>query len=205
MRQYKKVIGNRKIVANCEEFLSAQAEWLLELIKETNGSNQIYNGMKIQVGWTIFTLIEQNKLLEILAPNYDTNPFTETSKDLSVSLSVQLSQNHVLQKLNLDGEASLFQDKIIMPKGAIDFERVYLERSKNYNEGDSGWYLGPVEGEDENPELVAYYIYQLLNLRPSLLKALAIPRGYIVVFDNDNIEAVLDENDNNIWLEVHES
>lgn len=200
MIQSTKVISGRKFVANCEEFLSPQVEWLLELFKEIEADQgQITPGMKIQIGWTIYTVIDRDGVFEIVAPNYKTNPFSDMSEDLSVSLSVQLAQNHILNKLNIDGEASLFQDKIVVAKGAIDLEKVYLERSKNYIIGDSGWYLGPVEESNEDSELEAYYIYQLLNLRPSLLKALAIPRGYIVVFEKEEIEAVLDEDDNSIW------
>ncbi|WP_420802087.1 immunity protein Imm33 domain-containing protein, partial [Tumebacillus flagellatus] len=83
--------------------------------------------------------------MKLVAPNYETNPFTEVTDDLTLSLSVQLAQNHVLTKLSVDGETSLFQDKIIAAKGAIDLERVYLERSTHQTEGDSGWYLGPVD------------------------------------------------------------
>ncbi|WP_127534409.1 immunity protein Imm33 domain-containing protein [Paenibacillus kobensis] len=200
MIQSAKVISGRKFVANCEEFLSPQVEWLLELFKEIEADQgQITSGMKIQIGWTIYTVIDRDGVFEIVAPNYKTNPFSDMSEDLSVSLSVQLAQNHILHKLKIDGEASLFQDKIVVAKGAIDLEKVYLERSKNSTNGDSGWYLGPVEDSNEDSELEAYYIYQLLNLRPSLLKALAIPSGHIVVFEKDEIEAVLDEDDNNIW------
>ncbi|MFF2484314.1 hypothetical protein [Paenibacillus sp. NPDC058071] len=200
MIQSTKVINGRKFVANCVEYLSPQAEWLLELFKQIEADRgQIIPGMKIQIGWTIYTVIDRNGVLEIAAPDYKTNPFSDVSEDLSVSLSVQLAQNHIVNKLNIDGEAALFQDKIIVAKGAFNLEKVYLERSKNYTNGDSGWYLGPIEKSNEHAELEAYYIYELLTLRPSLLKALAIPRGYIVVFEKDEIEAVLDENDNSVW------
>lgn len=199
--QNSKVIGDRTFVVKCEESLSLQAEWLLELIKEIEESSRIKNGMRIQAGWTIFTTIERNDCIEIVAPNYDTDPFNETSEDLTVSLSVQLRQNQLLKELNLDGEESLFQDKIIVVKGAIDLEKIYLERSQSVTKGDSGWYLGPVEESDDEIELEAIYIYQLVKLRPDLLKALAIPRGYIVVFDKDRIEAILDDDDNDIYKE----
>ncbi len=42
-------------------------------------------------------------------------------------------------------------------------------------------------------------MHQLLKLRPSLLQALAIPRGYLVVFTGDEIEAILNEEDIDIW------
>lgn len=202
MIQTTRVIGDRTFVITSEEFLVSQAEWLLELIEGIERNRRIDDGMKIQVGWAILSVREQNGVVKIVAPDFDTNPFTETAEDLSVFLSVQLSQNHVLRKLSMEGEASLFQDKIVVAKGAMDVDRIYLERSMDQSEGDSGWYLGTVDGDYESPEIEAYYIFQLLKIRPSILKALAVPRGYLVVFDKENIEAIVDENDRNIWGEA---
>jgi hypothetical protein len=49
-----------------------------------------------------------------------------------------------------------------------------------------------VEGADQ-PELEAFCMHELLHRRPSLLRALALPAGFLVVFNGDQIEAVLDK------------
>ncbi|MNJ49366.1 hypothetical protein D3C77_445900 [compost metagenome] len=154
--------------------------------------------MRIQAGWTVYTVVECDGAVEIAAPDYNADPFNTITKDLSTSISVQLAQNHILKTYGIDGDFCLFQDKIVVAKGVFDEKKVYLERSTHRADGDSGWYLGPVNKNNENTELEAYYIYQLLSLRPSLLKALAVARGYLVVFEGEEIEAVLDENNNRI-------
>ena len=43
-----------------------------------------------------------------------------------------------------------------------------------------------------------FYAYQLLNIRPSVLKALMLPYDYIVVIDGDDIIELLNEKDESI-------
>ncbi|MED1785773.1 hypothetical protein P4V43_28565 [Brevibacillus fortis] len=202
--QRSKQIHNRTFVVTCKEFLVKQADFLLDLFADVEDEiGPIKNGAKIQVGWTILLVFERDGYMEIVAPDYDTNPFTETTSDLSVSLVVQMAQNNCLQTVRAEGESVLFQDKIVVAKGALEQEHVYLQRAEDVRKGDSGWYLGPVEGEVDSDQLESYYVYQLVQLRPSLLQVLALPRGYIVVFQGDQIEAVLDEHDENVWPTLH--
>jgi len=203
MIQKSRIIGNRKFNVKCDKSVELQADWLLGLLEEIEKQNgYLKNGCKIQIGWTIITIKECNNEVTVLAPDYDTDPFVNMSDDLTISLLIQLSQNYCLNRLQLEGEAALFRDKIVVAKGSILSKSVYLERSKEVVAGDSGWYLGFVEESEQPQELEAYYVYQLLKLRPSLLQALALPRGYLVVFNGDEIEAVLNEEDVDIWQET---
>lgn len=113
---------------------------------------------------------------------------------------VQLEQNDVLHRLGVEGEAASFSDKVVAAKGILDHPRVYLERTRNPPKGDSGWYIGPVEGGQEKLELEAFRVYELLARRPSLLRALGLPSGYLVVFHGDDIDAVLNEDDVDLWV-----
>jgi hypothetical protein len=78
---------------------------------------------------------------------------------------------------------------------------VYAQRQAP-KEGDSGWYIGPVDdpgGPPDSDELETRHLFQFLGARPSLLDIVALPEGYIVVFDGETIEAVLDPDDQNVW------
>lgn len=79
----------------------------------------------------------------------------------------------------------LFQDKIVCTKGVLLLDNIYLERSKEYEKGDSGWYIGPVDESIATNELEAYYAYQLLKIRPSIIKTIALPNDYMDVLDKD--------------------
>ncbi|OWR29168.1 hypothetical protein CDO73_16020 [Saccharibacillus sp. O23] len=196
-----KEIGGRVFSLKCEEALDKQGEFLLNLFRDTEErAGRLEDGMKIQVGWSILFVHEpENGRVEILAPDYASNPFARTTDDLSATLSVQLAQNHILKLTGADGETSLFQDTLIASERAFESERIYLERTEGRGDGISGWYLGPAEGQVEQEELRKYYVFQLLTLRPGVLKVLALPKGYVAVLQGDEIEAVLDAEDRRVW------
>lgn len=196
-----KEIGSRTFSLKCEESLELQGDFLLNLFETTEAdAGFLEDGMKIQVGWSILFIHEKGEgQVQILAPDYATDPFSRTTDDLSATLSVQLAQNHVLKQSGTAGETCLFQDTLIASEKALNAERVYLERTDHRQDGRSGWYLGPAEGQVEQEELRLYYIFQLFNLRPGILKVLALPKGCVTVLDGDEVEAVLDAEDRNIW------
>jgi hypothetical protein len=76
-----------------------------------------------------------------------------------------------------------------------------LQRSKA-KDGDSGWYIGFVDSDNTKAPLEAIYAYQLIRQRSSILQVLALPPDYLVVFNHDRIEAILDPNDRNVWPEA---
>ena len=47
--------------------------------------------------------------------------------------------------------------------------------------------------------LEARWVFQLLAERHRLLDMMSLPPGFVVVWDGDVIEAVLDPDDNNLW------
>ncbi len=187
-------IGVKLFRVNSEEYLREQAEALLEIIGNIE-SSKLKDKFKVQVGWSIFTIVEGSEGFNVVAPDYSRNPFSESTDDLTISLWIQLEQGTLLNKLKLEGEMISFQDKIVCTKGVLSLDNIYLERSKEHEKGDSGWYIGPVDESIATDELEAYYAYQLLKIRPSIIKTLALPSGYMAVLDKDELKAVLDEND----------
>lgn len=197
-----KKIGSRTFSLKCDELLERQGEFLLNLFANTEEkAGFLENGMKIQVGWSILFVHETDgENVEILAPDYASNPFERTTDDLTETLSVQLEQNDVVKLSAAEGEATLFQDTFISSEQALESERIYLERTEHRTDGSSGWYLGPAESEQvDQAELRRYYVFQLLTRRPGVLKALALPKGYVVVLNGEDVEAVLDTEDRNVW------
>ncbi|CAM3287117.1 MULTISPECIES: immunity protein Imm33 domain-containing protein [Saccharibacillus] len=197
-----RTIGSRVFSVKCDQALEAQGEFLLDLFADTEAkAGFLQDGMKIQVGWSILFVHErEDSNVTILAPDYASNPFERTTDDLTETLTVQLEQNYVLKLTGAQGEATLFQDTLISSEQALDAERVYLERTEHRSEGVSGWYLGPAQGgQVDAGELRRYYVFQLLSRRPGVLKTLALPKGYVAVLHGEDVEAVLDAEDRNVW------
>ncbi|URZ04653.1 immunity protein Imm33 domain-containing protein [Clostridium felsineum] len=110
----------------------------------------------------------------------------------------------MLNKLRLDGEKISFQDKVVCAKEVLSVDSIYMERTSERENGDSGWYIEPVDESIANDKLEAYYAYQLLKIRPSIIKTLALPSGYMAVFEKDELKAVLNEKDIDLLKKYNE-
>ncbi len=189
----------KKLTVKCDESLLPQAEALLKTIKqiaEKNGG--LKNDEAVRVGWTVFTIKDNGGGLSIYEPDFKNNPL-ELNEDITQSLSVLVRQDLLLSRLGVQGQPVLYSEKVVCAKGVLDEEKIYLERSENIEKGDSGWYIGSVDDKDGEPELEAISVYQLLQRRPAVLSAFSLPPKFLTVFIGDKIDAVLNEQNQNIW------
>jgi hypothetical protein len=198
MKKFEKVILGKTIIATAEKELEPQIENLFVILEQVE-SNKLIDGFSIQVGWSVYYLHEKETGKFILmTPDYSKNPFEDISEDLTLALWVQLEQGHFLRKINIDGLSIKFSDKILLTKGVLELEKIYLQRTGDVERGDSGWYIGPVEDYDTT-ELYSLYAYQLLKIKPEIVQVLALPNDFVVVFEGSEIKAVLNENDEDVF------
>lgn len=195
---FEKSIGDKSIVIKAEKELHMQVENVFLILSKLE-NEKLIDDFSIQIGWSVFFLSKRNDKYYMLAPDYNKNPFKDTTDDLTLALWVQLEQVHCLRKLDINGETIKFSDKVVIAKNILQVDNIYLQRTSDCEEGDSGWYIGPVNESDDTDDLEAFYAYQLLKIRPSLIQTLALPYEYMVIFEKDEIKAVLNENDEEIW------
>lgn len=202
LKVYSRVINNILVSFKCSEDLSSHAEFLFDIISgEQDNKNILIDNFKIQIGWTFYIFKENENEFMILSPDYKSNPFKDTTEDLTVSLFVQAQQFALIRKMNVECEEVSFQDTLMVLKQAINAELVYIERKEHTREKDSGWYLGLVNDEDNSHAIEDYqciYVFQLLKYKPQLLQLLFLPVGYLVVINGDTIEEVIDKDDKRI-------
>lgn len=194
-------ISGKTFKISFSEGLVAQADWLLNLLRRTEevrGIGFLKENVRLQVGWSILTIVRRGQEYVVCEPDFANNPFDATREDTTCSLSVQAEQNDLLNRLGIEGMPVSFQDKVVLSKDCLRQRSVYLERKTSAN-GDSGWYIGPKDSDAASDEYEAVFVYQLLTLRPALLKALALPTGYLAVFEGNEIEAVLNDHDEQVW------
>ncbi|CAM4030811.1 hypothetical protein HCA64_06495 [Listeria booriae] len=199
MKQFKRSINGKSVAVKAEAKLKPQVDLLYKFLSNIETSN-IIDGYSIQIGWAVYFIRGAGDSFQLTVPNFSTNPFEDETTDLTVALWIQLQQSHFLRKVNVDGETIKFSDKVVVAKNILQKSDIYLQRSDGQEKGDSGWYSGAVNEVDDTDELEAFYAYQLLKIRPELIKVLALPFEYMVIFNNDEIKAVLDAEDNDIWL-----
>jgi hypothetical protein len=102
--------------------------------------------------------------------------------------------------LQLEPALPGWDDKVVLIAGCLAEAQVFLERVKTPAAGDSGWFIGLVEPElGAPPRYEALPLSALIELRPPLLAACALPPGYLAVFSHDELVAVLDAAGTDLW------
>ena len=191
----KREINGKTFIGSCKEEYLEILNSFLEIIKDIN-INEIKNDYKIQFGFSMYSLFEENNCFHIMAPAYFNSPLVNKTKDLSLSFQILQVQVQFLKFLDLGGENIFFQDKIVFSEGILDKKDFYMERSES-PKGDTGWFIGFLEKNNE--DLKAILAYELLELKPDIIMALGLPSGYLVVFKNNKIDAILDSSDKYIY------
>src|SRR5580765_6896940 len=201
MSQFRLQAGSMTLIANCADELQQQASWLLAAIKKLHEQGMpLDDGRRIQFGWAVLTLKRRGGGIVLCEPNYAENPFSEIVEEVTRTLWVQAQQADVLRNLGLAGLPAMFQDKIVVAKGCLDEPRVFLQRQDTTEPRHAGWFSGRVkESQPKGEDYDGIFVYQLLFVRPALMEAIALPAGYIVVFDGNRIESILDPQDRPVW------
>ncbi|MBG1241065.1 immunity protein Imm33 domain-containing protein [Nostoc sp. NZL] len=202
--KFQRQIGAFNVVAHCPDDLEHQAQALLDKLAEINQQkSNLKDGTKVEFGWSILTLRGNEDELVVCEPYFSDDPFQNYLPVVDDTLRVITEQIELLNRVGVEGVNPSFQDKVVIAKGSLQANHIYLERkSPEANTHNSGWYIGEVtqdkpEQTDDNFEAV--YVYQLLNQRPALMPILALPPGYLVIVNEDIIEAIFNKDNQNIW------
>lgn len=195
--EFEATAGGRILRMTCSPRLEEQAVWVLgELAAAITERNEDRTSFTVELGWAVFRLSGDNRELTVMEPDFSGDALKEWRPEVTTSLSVLAQQSDALRRFRVDGKACRFDDKIIYSEGCLEEPNVYLERIGGVRPGDSGWYVGPVDGDQGR--LVASYTFELLKLRPPLLSVLLLPPGFLVVFNGDDLAAVLNENEQDL-------
>lgn len=184
------------IQVRCSESLREQGQWLADTVAEFEGRGSgIADGGTVEIGWTVFHLRQQSDAsLLVCEPDYSTDPFKAVNEDVSNSLTVLVGQIDMLRAVGLKVEPCRFDQTLIVRKGALEQQHVFARRQKPAA-AHSGWYVGPTDSPFGTPaprDLESIPLYALLNRRPQILLALALPVGCMVVWNGTDIVALLD-------------
>lgn len=196
--EVQRIINGCLVSLKCESILKEQGEWLLKVF-EDEAFEKIGNDFKMQIGFTMFILKEGDGKLRVVAPDYKKDPFNDLNDNISLPLIIQLQQNDILKNLEIDGDLIAFDDKVMMLKEAKTASNIYLERSKEYGKGDSGWYIGVFDEKEGTVEAVRGGVEtitacEILKFRPDLVKLLSLPKGYLVAIAHNEIQEIVDGN-----------
>ena len=190
-------------ILNCEPSLEPHGNWLADIIESRlSPENQMNDGNTIQVGWAVFKLIRINDELQLCEPYFVGNALVNFRPTVSTSLMILQSQTSLLSRVGSDGQDVRYDDKVTLQKGCLSNHRIFAERGVS-EQGDSGWFFGCANPEEPSAplapsDLETILSYELIFLRPSALAAMALPSGWLISWNGNEIEAVADHEDRNV-------
>jgi hypothetical protein len=197
--------ASKPVEVRCEDNLREQGQWLADTIAEFEARGRaLDDGVAVQVGWTTFVLRQQPEgSLRVCEPDYAADPFKTLRPEVTTSLTVLVAQMDLVRAMLTEPMPCRFDQKLVVRKGALDEARIFANRQPP-NGDDSGWYIGPAhDGRPAPPpkaeDLESMRLYQLLQRRPAILYAMALPPGYTVVWNGHTIEALADPQGQNQW------
>jgi hypothetical protein len=136
-------IGDKTVMLQCRDDLEPYANDILGEIKRTftPQSERLKHGFTIQFGWSMLCLQDRMPDLLLCEPNFLGNPLLEWNDDVSTTLTVLCKQVRFLASIVFPGSdcvTARFDDKVVLSKGCLSHQRIYLERTK-VSRGRPGW------------------------------------------------------------------
>lgn len=204
VKTYTQEINGIKYSIKVDNVLYFQSQLLWKAIRDIP-IDEIKDGFTIEIGFSLYILRKSESGYDVVAPDYESTPFSKVTEDLTLAFLVQMEQLELLQKYHINGESIRFDDEIAVAKDSIVKPRICMQRFREL--GGSGWCLNEISqsvdgcfSNVESDEYESIYAYQLLNMRASLLKVLMLPYDHLIVFDGDDIVEILNENDESILI-----
>lgn len=197
-------INNIKYFASADESIISKANILFDAVKSIL-SNDIKNGYKLEIGFTVFIFLTERDGYKIVVPDYLNSPFLNTTDDLTIALWILSEQIEFLKKYNISGVPVRFDDEIVIAGNALENSLISLQRYTDLGGNVSGWCIESIgKREDgsfytiETQEYIKIYAYQLLQSRPELIKILVLPYKYFVVINDETVIEILNEKDESV-------
>lgn len=187
-----------------DEAVISKAEILFKALEALN-ADDINDGYKLEIGFSVFIMVSQPKGYSILVPDYTDSPFTSLTDDLTIGLWILSEQAELLYGFGFDEVSVRFDDEITVAENTFKSPWISMQRYPDLGKNHSGWCIEGIEKDREGKwrstqdnNYRSVYAYELLNIRPSLIKYLILPYNYIAVFDGGDIAEILNSRDESI-------
>ncbi len=178
---------------------------IMEVLGQISQKANIFNNKFVLCfGWAFFFLTEKTdekgeKFWLLETSDYNGNPMTDHSDNVTTSLIVTNMQKEAVQVSKTKPEACKMNDTILVLKEAMNAEDIYMHRKEAAKDGDSGWYFGLLDDPDEesrpSEDFERMPTYKLMGFRPGALRVLQMPVGTVAVYHQNEITALVDADD----------
>jgi hypothetical protein len=220
-QQFSRMIAGTLVRVNCNEHLSPQVDWLFSILEEYASVQPPFDGMMFELGMSVLSFVAHDDgSLHMYEPDFENDPLENAVDDITVTLMLITQHQFMISATKTEDSAIIprFDDTVVLRKGVLQEDRIFLERAALDPEAEqySGWYIGSMS-EHEQPEdgtavqldeesfseddYEALYVYQLIELRPTLVQLLCLPPEYAVILDGSTIEGVFNADGENVWYD----
>src|SRR4051794_15981235 len=116
MAVYQVQLDGKTVALNCDASLEPYANWLLgEIARQHEAGNKVFEGMFIQVGWSMVILRPLEGVLFLWEPDFGNDPLAGARADVTSTLSVYKQQRELLRLVGLDeGQPARFDETLVV-------------------------------------------------------------------------------------------
>lgn len=179
------------MVAHCEKGREEQCGMLLRAMASVASRGAVFReGETFSLGGMVFSFNKERDALVVVRPVIGGQSILGEDKNLSPLLLIVGRQIEFARQLGLMPETCELLDKVVVEKGCLEKSRIWLQRTADVADGDSGWFVS-TESADGGQALEALWGWQLIQKRPEFADVLALPPGCAVAFEGAEIKLVL--------------
>ena len=199
-------INNKKIKLYSNYPLKNAATALLRAFNIVSKKTNIFSPtFALNYGWARFFLSKRTEksasYYVVQTADYKNNPMQLRTDDCTDALVIQNMQVDTNMRAKVEKpEVTLFSDTILVLKEAMNAPDVYMNRTEPTKNGDSGWYFGLLNDENEDKhepdEMITLPSCELMKFRGEALRVLEMPVGTLAVFHDNEMTALVDKDDN---------
>ncbi|MGP4976476.1 hypothetical protein [Brachybacterium tyrofermentans] len=159
-------------------------------------SEEWRDGFMLQIGWAPLWLREDDDGFTILTRDFQGDPRTASTEDLTLTIWMMVSLLHTAQTAGVEPVDVAWDDRVICIDGWDKADLIQLTRETERRAGDSGWLVdtSPPASRDEPSadEMTAIPVWRMLQLRPAVARAFSLPSTTATLVKGDHIVAIFD-------------
>jgi hypothetical protein len=198
-------IGDQALLVTADPELEFELQHLVDLLWQMHSDGaRIYDGQILALGWTTVWFRaergpEGGEYFVIASPDYGDETGQARKDDLSDTLRVLAAQRPWLRLTGVSAEPVDFDQHLLVVRGALETEQVFLVRVESPGGRMTGWRLAPVDLEHASAEVDSIPVHEVWRKRPELLQTMLFPAGWMAYYDREQLVTLVDPSDQVAW------
>jgi hypothetical protein len=198
--EYVHAYLGKQVLVRAAPHLRGEVERVFAVLEAMAAESfEIEDGGLLPIGWTTLRFSVHGDRISLQEPDYDGDPETQWRADISVSLATLARQRAVLDRIDIPGEAINFDQHVLLVRGVLDDDKLFMMRVPSPGGRTTGWRVIPSAGMAEDDEVDSVPVYAIMRERPILIDAMLLPAGFMVVVEGDRITQLIDPQDEVVW------